>query len=37
MLQLAMGGLYPASDIVEDILAPKPNKRTSILDLGAVY
>lgn len=35
MLQLAIGGLYPAPDLVEAALAPRPNERTAILDLGS--
>jgi hypothetical protein len=33
MLELALGNLYPAPDIVEAILAPKPQD-VAILDLG---
>lgn len=34
MLQLAIGGLYPDPNLVESVLAPQPNERTRILDLG---
>ena len=34
MLQLAIGGLYPAPDLVEAVLAPRSNEKIAILDLG---
>lgn len=34
MLELALGNLYPAPDIVEAVLAPK-HQGVTILDLGA--
>lgn len=33
MLELALGNLYPAPELVEAILAPK-SEATAILDLG---
>lgn len=33
---LALGGLYPAPDIVGAILAPQEGERKRILDLGKV-
>lgn len=36
MLELAVGGLYPAQQDVEAILAPRFHERSAILDLGIV-
>jgi hypothetical protein len=36
LLELAVGGLYPAQELVESILQPRPNARPTILDLGIV-
>jgi hypothetical protein len=34
LLELAVGELYPAQELVESILQPRPNERPTILDLG---